>query len=69
MILGDPEIKTGGKNRIGMKFEGLKLKEDPEYRFGVFERKLQIFWREQNLQIFQNVRCRSFAPIGAKFEG
>ena len=50
MILGDPEIKTGGKNRIGMKLEGLKLKEDLEYQFGDFGRDLQFFWHEQNAQ-------------------
>ena len=28
------------------------------------------FWasKHRNLQIFRNARCRSFAPIGAKFE-
>ena len=25
--------------------------------------------KNRNLQIFRNARCRSFAPIGAKFEG
>ena len=52
MILGDQEkeIKTGGRNLIGMKFEGLKLKEDPEYQFGDFERSLQFFRLGQNAQ-------------------
>ena len=52
MILEDPEkeIKTGGKNLIGMIFEGLKLTEGLEYQLGDFERNLQISWHEQNAQ-------------------
>ena len=34
-------------------------------------RFLSVFlaWKNRELQIFMKARCRSFAPIGAKFEG
>ena len=52
MNFGDlaKEIENGGKNPFEMKFEDLKLKEEPEYQIGDFERNLQIFRLEQNAQ-------------------
>ena len=52
MNFGDlgKEIINGGKNPFEMKFENLKLKEEPEYQFGDFERSLQIFRLGQNAQ-------------------
>ena len=52
MNFGDlaKEIENGGGNPFEMKFEDLKLKEEPEYQIGDFERNLQIFRLEQNAQ-------------------
>ena len=69
MILGDQEkeIKTGGRNLIGMKFEGLKLKEDLEYQFGDFGRDLQFFWHEQNAQsVFSENLAKTMSNFAEK---
>ena len=52
MNFGDlaKEIENGGGNPFEMKFEDLKLKEEPEYQFGDFERSLQFFRLGQNAQ-------------------
>ena len=46
-----------------------QIDENLTFRSENFAEKYFLALKNRNLQIFRNARCRSFAPIGAKFEG
>ena len=45
-----------------------QIDEKLTFRSENFAEKIVLASKNRKLQIFRNARCRSFAPIGAKFE-